>query len=262
MGDIMFENDTDYLDQHFLIDEKIINDFVNYAMINKDDEVIEIGPGKGNITKLLLDKAKKVTVIEKDERLIPYLLELKKKHSNLEIIHGNVLDTYIPDCDKIVTSLPYSIIEPFINKIIKCKFKTLTMIMGSNYIEEVMNKSNNKLSLLTNSFFNVEKLEDIEPSSFEPSPKTLSGIIKLSPLKLDKIKDKNKYIIRQLFFYRNMKIKNALKEAIISYENCTQKAAKEKISKLNIEEFILEDKMETISNSNLEKLIDYIKKLD
>lgn len=257
----MFENDTDFLDQHFLIDEKVINDFVNYAMIDKDDYVVEIGPGKGNITEILLNKAKQVTVIEKDERLIPYLLELKKKYSNLEIIHGNVLDAFIPDCDKIITSLPYSIIEPFINKIIKCKFKTLTMIMGSTYIEEVMNKSNNKLSLLTNAFFNVEKLEDIEPSSFEPSPRTMSGIIKLSPIKLDKIKDKKRFIIRQLFFYRNMKIKNALKEAIISYENCTQNIAKEEINKLNIEEFILEDKMETISNNDLEKLIKYIELL-
>ena len=162
----MFDNDTNYLDQHFLIDEEVINDFINYADIRSDDEVVEIGPGIGNITKILLTKAKKVTVIEKDERLIPYLLELKKKYSNLEIIHNNVLDTFIPDCDKIITSLPYSIIEPFINKLIKCKFKTLTMIMGSNYIEEVMNKSNNKLSLLTNSFFNIEKLRDINPTSF------------------------------------------------------------------------------------------------
>ena len=254
----MFENDTDFLDQHFLIDEKIINDFVNYAMINKDDYVVEIGPGKGNVTKLLLEKAKQVTVIELDERLIPYLLELKKKYDNLEIIHGNVLDAYIPDCDKIITSLPYSIIEPFINKVIKCNFKTLTMIMGSTYIEEVMNKSNNKLALLTNSFFNVEKLEDIEPSSFEPQPRTLSGIIKLSPVKLNKIKDKKRFIIRQLFFYRDMKIKNALKEAIISYDNCSQREAKEKINELNIEEDILEDKMETISNEKLDKLVDYI----
>lgn len=257
----MFDNDTNYLDQHFLIDEEVINDFINYADIRSDDEVVEIGPGIGNITKILLTKAKKVTVIEKDERLIPYLLELKKKYSNLEIIHNNVLDTFIPDCDKIITSLPYSIIEPFINKLIKCKFKTITMIMGSNYIEEVMNKSNNKLSLLTNSFFNIEKLRDINPTSFEPKPKTLSGIIKLSPIKLDKIKDKKRYIIRQLFFYRNMKIKNALKEAIISYDNISQKEAKDIINKLNIDEEILEDKMETISNINLDKLIKYIELL-
>lgn len=257
----MFENDTDFLDQHFLIDKKIIDDFVNYAMIDKDDHVVEIGPGKGNITEILLNKANKVTVIEKDDRLIPYLLELKKKYSNLEIIHSSVLDTYIPDCDKIITSLPYSIIEPFINKVIKCKFKTLTMIMGSNYIEEVMNKSNNKLALLTNSFFNVEKLEDIEPSSFEPQPRTKSGIIKLSHIKLDKITDKKRFIIRQLFFYRNMKIKNALKEAIISFENCSQNIAKDRITKLNIDESILEDKMETISNSNLDILVKKIELL-
>ena len=48
----MFDNDTNYLDQHFLIDEEVINDFINYADIRSDDEVVEIGPGIGNITKI------------------------------------------------------------------------------------------------------------------------------------------------------------------------------------------------------------------
>ena len=257
----MFKNNTDYLDQHFLIDNRIIRDFVNFAAIKNNDHVVEIGTEKGNITELLLKKAKKVTVIEIDNRLIPYLKELKNKYHNLEIINASVLDTYIPDCDKIITSLPYSIIEPFINKMIKCNFKTLTMIMGSTYIEDVMNKSNNKLSLLTNSFFDVEKLEDIEPSCFYPQPRTRSGIIKLSPIKIDKIKNKKRFIIRQLFFYRDMKIKNALKEAIMSYKKCSQKEAKEIINKLNIEKEILEDKMETISNTNLKTLVNYINRL-
>ena len=70
------------------------------------------------------------------------------------------------------------------------------------------------------------------------------------------------FIIRELFFYRDMKIKNALKESIIKYNNCTQRKARELLSNLNIEEELLENKFETISNTDTIRLIEYIDKLE
>ena len=255
----MFTNDSDHLDQHFLIDQQVINDFIDFCNIKSTDIIIEIGPGNGVITEKLCQKAKKVTSIELDERLHVYLDSLELKYSNLEVIYQNVLNTYLPKCDKIVTSLPYSIIEPFINKMIKCEFNELIMIMGETYIDDVINNSNNKLALLTNAYFKAEKLREIDSSSFKPSPRTVSGIIKLIPKSLEDFK---LFIIRELFFYRDMKIKNALKESIIKYNNCTQKEAKELLNELNIEEELLENKFETISNSDTIKLINYIEKLE
>ena len=259
----MFTNDSDHLDQHFLIDQEVINDFIDFCNIKNTDTIIEVGPGNGVITEKLCQKAKKVTSIELDERLHVYLDTLELNYSNLEVVYQNVLNTYLPKCDKIITSLPYSIIEPFINKMIKCEFNELIMIMGENYIDDVMNNSNNKLALLTNAFFKVEKLREIEPNSFKPSPRTVSGIIKLIPKSLEETKkDFKLFIIRELFFYRDMKIKNALKESIIKYNNSTQKEAKELINNLNIEENLLEEKFETISNADTSKLINYIDKLE
>ena len=62
----MFKNDTNYLDQHFLIDNKVINDFVKEVDPKIDDIIVEIGPGKGVITKQIIPYVNNYTVIEKD----------------------------------------------------------------------------------------------------------------------------------------------------------------------------------------------------
>ena len=123
-----FKNETDRFDQHFLTDQEIINTFVSEAKLTSNDIVVEIGPGKGNITRLIASKVKKMYVIEIDERLRPFLEPLAQKYKNIEFIFNNVLNTFIPECDKIITSLPYSIVEPFINQLIKlfCAGEKLT----------------------------------------------------------------------------------------------------------------------------------------
>ena len=258
----MFINETDKLDQHFLIDEEVISKFIDFCDIKKTDTIVEVGPGLGNITKLLCEKSNNVIAIEKDLRLKGKLDQLEKKYDNLQVIYGNVLDTYIPECDKIITSLPYSIIEPFIKKVIKCQFRELIMIMGLNYINEVINHNNNKLALLTNSFFKAEKLMEIGKESFAPQPRVMSGILRLVEKDMDESKNDIKdFIIRELFFYDDMKIKNGLKEGLIQFSNISQREAKDIINKLDIDEDLLEMKFEIISNKDLERLLKCLDKL-
>ena len=252
----MFKNNTDNLDQHFLVDKEVINNFIKLCNLSKSDLVVEVGPGKGIITENLCGKAGKVIAIELDTNLKPFLDKLVKKYNNLEVIYGNVLDEFIPKCDKIVTALPYSIIEPFINKLIKCEFNELYMIMGMNYIKSINEEDNNKLSLLTRSYFNVEVLGEIEPNSFDPKPRVMSGIIKLTKKELDQ-KD-SLYLVRELFYYRDKLLKNALKEAIIKKNDCTQKEAIAVIEKLNIKEELMHKKFEEFSNKDIEYLLEVL----
>ncbi|MFA6777443.1 MAG: rRNA adenine N-6-methyltransferase family protein [Bacilli bacterium] len=120
----------------------------------------------GILTNLIAQKAKKVTCIELDQRLTTQLEEIARQHKNTELVFGNVLNCYIPKCDKIITSLPYRIIEPFINKLLKCEFNELYMIVGNKYVDGILKKQNNKLSILTNCFFQTTKYLEIFPSSF------------------------------------------------------------------------------------------------
>ena len=249
-----FINETDRLDQHFLVDESVINKFIETAKLNSSDIVVEVGPGKGNISKLIAPKVKKLYLIEKDERLRHYLSRLSELE-NIEITYDNVLDTYIPKCDKIITSLPYSIIEPFIYKIIKCDFKEIIMITGNRYADSVINNKISKLSLLTNCFFKTEKIMDILPESFDPKPRVLSSMIKMVKIGEKDLSD-ILIIFRNLFFYGDKKIKNGLMESFIRLnylkgKNLTKKEAKEIISKLNISEDILSKDFNVISNEEL-----------
>ena len=251
----MFINDTNYLDQHFLIDNKIINDLVNEVDPKNSDSIVEIGPGKGVITKQILPYVNDYTVIEKDSNLIPFL----EQYKDLKIINANVLDIDIPNCNNIVTSLPYSITEPFIYKLLNTQFNKLIMICGNNYAISVLNKNNNKLSILTNLFFNINYIEEIKPSSFKPEPKVLSALITLEP-RIEHELTKNELIIKKLFLYRYMKIKNALKEILIKIDNITQNEARLIINSFNINKDLLEKKFDELNNAETKELIELINK--
>ena len=170
----MFKNDYDKLDQHFLIDKEVVDKYLGLADIKNSETIVEIGAGKGVLTKYISTHCKKLYVIEIDKRLNEFLKDL----DNTTIIYNNVLDIEIPSCDKIITSLPYSIIEPFIKKLINANFKEMYMLMGSNYVDDVLNKKITKLSIITNSYFKVSKLLTVYPSSFDIPPRTLSYIVK------------------------------------------------------------------------------------
>ena len=239
-----FINDTAYLDQHFLIDKKVINDFVDFANITINDEVVEIGPGKGVITDLVVKRCKHLTCIEIDEDLAHFINVLKEKYDNIDIIYGNVLNTYIPVCDKIISALPYSITEPFIEKLLRCSFKECTLIVGKKFADSVMNKETNKLSLLTNSYFNI---------------------IKLIPVKRNEIKnDFKRFIFRELFFHREKKLKNNLMEALITFakfheQKLTKKESKSIVDSYNLRKETLNRLMENLSNEEFELIFNCLK---
>lgn len=260
-----FENDTDYLDQHFLVDRKVINEFIDAANLGILDNVVEIGPGKCEISEIIARRVKHLTCIEIDRNLEPFINVLMDKCNNVDVIYGNALNAYIEPCDKIVSCLPYSITEPFIEKLLRCDFKECTLIVGKRYADNVINKSLTKLALLTNSFFDVEKIDDITPDAFNPSPRVMSSIIKLYPVKRESIKNSFKrFVFREMFFYRDRKLKNNLMEALIEFakahdQKLTKRESKSVINEYNIPKEILEKQIENLSNEEYEIVYNSLK---
>ena len=254
----MFVNDPDHFDQHFLVDDSVIDSFIETSCFNTDDIVVEIGPGKGVLTKLITKKVKKLYCIELDSRLKPYLDDICKSNDNVEVIYSNVLDIDIPVCNKIVTALPYSIIEPFMNKMIKTNFEELIMIIGSKFASSAEQNEISYLSLLTNCFFEFEKVLDINPNSFNPPPRTMSAIIKLKPKK----RESNRVysFFKKMYLLNHKKIKNGLTESFIFSGDCkTKNEAKRILESMNLSEEILETKFEVCSNEQLLLLYNAIK---
>ena len=248
----MFENDTNFLDQHFLIDEDIINLIVDKSDIKKDDIVLEIGPGKGALTKKIAPLCKQLLVVEKDIRLISFLAGI----DNTLITCKDILDYDIPPINKIITSLPYSITEPFLYKLIDTTFDSLTMLCGKKLYDNILNKT--KLGVLVSSYFNVEFISDVAPSSFDNPPRVMSCILKLTPMSINNLDKKGK-ITRMLYKYRFMKVKNALKEILIKIDGITQNEARDIINTFNIDEVILNKLFDNLSNDEVRIIVDKIR---
>lgn len=260
-----FKNDTNYLDQHFLIDKSIINLFVDSAELRPTDDVVEIGPGKCEISDIIAKRSRHLTCIEIDRNLEHFINVLKDKYVNVEVIYGNALNVYIPPCNKIISALPYSITEPFIEKLLRCEFETCILIVGKKYADSVINKSLTKLALLTNSFFDVTKIIDITPESFEPSPRVMSSMIKLTPTKRENMKfDFKRFVFREMFFHRDKKLKNNLMESLIEFAKQHDKKLTKKESKSIIEEYeipkeTLNKLMENLTNEEFELIYNALK---
>lgn len=246
-----FLNDSDLLDQHFLINEKYIKDFIKICNLQKDDIVLEVGPGVGTLTKLIAPKVAHMYVIEKDIRLKEYLENIP----GIEIIFGDVIKCNLPKVNKIITSLPYSIIEPFIYKMKNLTNTEIYMIMGKNYIDNVINKKITNLSLLTNTFFDSLKYEDIPPAAFDPAPKVMSSVIKLTPKRKWNTLES---IIKNIYLLDEKKLKNALLESLIIVKKYTKKEAKEVIKSLNIDEEILNKQFNILNNDEIKKVYEIL----
>ena len=146
------------------------------------------------------------------------------------------------------------------NKMLKCRFNELIMITGSKFAENVINNEINRLSLMVNCFFNTEKIMDISPDNFYPSPRVMSAMIKLTP----KIELENDLYLffRKMFLLRNKKIKNCLVESLILTGFCTtQREARDIIESLNFPQELLETKFEVCSNEQLLELYNDVEDL-
>ena len=261
-----FKNDTNYLDQHFLVDKAIINAFIDESKLNINQTVVEIGPGKGILSEVIAKRSKHLTCIELDTTLEPYLNVLQDKYKNVDVIYGNALDVYIPECDKIISALPYSITEPFIEKLLRCNFNEAVLIVGKRFADCVVEEKLNKIALLTNSFFKAEKIMDIAPDAFYPMPKAMSSMIRLIPLKREELNySYKKFIFRELFYHRDRKLKNNLMEAMIEFvklhdKKLTKKESKSIIEGFNIPEETLNKQIENLSNEEYELIYNALSK--
>jgi len=214
------------LDQHFVIDKNILERITKLAKITKNDIVLEIGAGTGNLTKFLLKEAGKVYAIELDKTLLPELNKIK--NTKLKIISGNALNIKFPEFDKIVANVPYSISEPLIQKLIYNNFKLSVLLLPEKFVKKIISR-NTKLSFISNIFFEVHLDIEVPSECFSPKPRILSRIILLKPKKIEEP------IFADFLKQKNKKVKNALREAIIREKGITKKEAKKLLKNLQID---------------------------
>tara|TARA_Y100000310_G_C20680077_1_gene815399 strand:- start:2331 stop:3071 length:741 start_codon:yes stop_codon:yes gene_type:complete len=232
------------LDQHFLINQEVLKRIIKESKLKKKDIVLEIGPGKGILTKELVKKSN-VIAVEIDE-------DLKLELDNLELIHDNILEI-IDDLEfnKIISNIPYSISEPLFKKMIKLDFELAILTVGTKFYE-ILTDEKSKWNLIGNIFFDIEKISDVSRDSFEPKPKTDSVILKFKKRKT-KLSNFEK-IIKEIVLQDDKKLKNALMYALVRVEGLTKKQAKEIIFDYKLPQSIFEKNVDYLSNKQFHLL--------
>jgi len=209
------------LGQIFLIDENVAAREVQFANISKDDVILEVGPGKGILTRLLASKAKQVIAIEIDERIFSNLID--KLPNNVTLIHNDALKVdfdSLPKFNKIVSNLPFQISSPITFKFLEYDFSLAVIIYQKEFANRMVAepKSKDYSRLSVNVYYKAicETLETIPKSCFKPQPKVDSCAIKLIKRKSPPFFIINEkfffYLTKNLFNHRRKKIRNILKD--------------------------------------------------
>ena len=186
------------LGQNFLINSEVVENIVNSSEINKEDMVIEVGPGLGTLTKYLLEKAGKVLCIELDPKMIKILNDRFSEYDNFEIINADVLKVNLNEVIdenkkngkiknvKVVANLPYYITTPIIMKLLeeKLDIKSITVIIQKEVADRLIEipggKNTGAITYTVYYYCDSEKIMEVPNSSFIPEPEVTSEVIKLN----------------------------------------------------------------------------------
>jgi 16S rRNA (adenine1518-N6/adenine1519-N6)-dimethyltransferase len=207
------------LGQNFLIDREVLEKIVSVTdIVNK--EVLEIGPGSGNLTTYILkQKPKKLYVVEKDDDLAILLKE--KFDTEIKIINDDILkiseDKISDQKLTVFGNLPYNISTEILSKWIlnvgsSFWFESLVLMFQKEVADRIISEFNNskygRLSILSSWKLNVKKIIDIKPQSFSPRPKIDSSLLLFTPKEnFFKLKDpKNLEKITRIFFSQRRKM--------------------------------------------------------
>ncbi|MBP2029543.1 16S rRNA (adenine1518-N6/adenine1519-N6)-dimethyltransferase [Methanohalophilus levihalophilus] len=212
-------------DQHFLIDEDILDLIADAANLSKNDHVLEIGGGIGNLTQRLLKKAGKVTVIEYDPYLVDVLNDRFGDMDNFEVIHGDAVKVDLPSFNKVVANLPYSISSPITFRLLKHGFDLAVLMYQYEFAKRMISPSGSKeygrLSVGIQHYADADIIIKISPSAFSPRPEVWSAVIRLEPHKSPfPVKDEEFFLklVEAAFSQRRKKLKNAISRSIPSEE--------------------------------------------
>ena len=199
--------------QNFLTDTNILQKIVDTAEINKNVNVIEIGPGIGALTEFLAENASEVMAFEIDERLVPILEDTLRDHDNVKVINEDVLkadlQTHVKEFEnpdlpiKVVANLPYYITTPILMHLIESKipFSEFVVMMQKEVADRISAEPNTKaygsLSIAVQYYMTAKVAFVVPRTVFVPAPNVDSAILKMTRRKqpLVEVKDED-------FFFR------------------------------------------------------------
>ena len=262
--------------QNFLIDDNMLEEIVNSADITKDDLVIEIGPGLGNLTEYILSRAKYAILVEIDSKMIKVLEDRFKDRKNYILINDDILkvniDKLVEEIKskndlsfrsvKVVANLPYYITTPIIFKLLEDEnsISDITVMVQKEVAQRMVAKPKSKdfgiLTLMVDYFSNANIIVLVPNSSFIPEPGVMSAVINLKKNRKYTVKNEKMFfeLIHKAFAQRRKKMINSLSST--NFNNMTKQELEDLFKRCNLdfntraEELTIEEFIELVNNIN------------
>lgn len=210
--------------QHFLVNRHAVERIVESLHLGPADNLLEIGPGKGVLTSLLLARAGFVTAIEVDDLLIPYLSKKFASNQNFKLIHQDFLDcdlSIFPSGFKIVGNLPYNLTSPILRKVCDSSQWSEAVFMvqrevGNRLAAKEGSSDYGALTVGVSLSCEIERVFDLSETSFDPPPRVKSTVVRLKRRSqpLTQEPESIQRVIQAAFQQRRKTILNALSHGL------------------------------------------------
>lgn len=211
------------LGQNFLKNSGIARKMAALADIGPGDTVVEVGPGKGMLTRVLLDHASRVIAVEKDDHLFAYLSSTFEGRGNLHLEHRDILDADLsalfPDGAKVVANLPYNIGTQFIIRLVDHAWRISSVVVmlqrevAARICARTGDKDYSALSVIVSAGFDASPGFIVGSNNFFPRPRVESQVIRLVP-KISAIParemDLFRSVVSHAFHQRRKVLRNSL----------------------------------------------------
>jgi len=216
------------LGQNFLVNEGVLKKIIKAANLSKEDVVLEVGPGIGNLTLELAKRVKKVIAVEKDRRMCQILKELLEGWNigNVEIVNKDILKlepkTYNlkPKTYKVVANIPYYLTSPLIRKFLEAKYppKEMILMVQKEVAQRICAKPPDMSILAVSVQFYAEPkiISFVSKKSFWPSPKVDSATLRITQIHTDRKTDTHRFfkVVRAGFSQPRKQLANNLSNGL------------------------------------------------
>lgn len=223
------------LGQNFLTDPYYLQRIVDAAEIREGDQVVEIGAGMGQLTRLLADRAKRLLAIEIDNRLYELLLKEFSGNPRVQIVHADALEfpfERLTGLWKLVANLPYYISTPIIQRLIRLHsmFVRMTLMLQKEVAERIVSCPGGKeygyLSLLVQVYTEPRIEFIVPPAAFSPRPDVDSAVVTFDVRKTPLVEPRSEghlfKVIKACFSQRRKTLRNALRSMGISGDKMSE----------------------------------------